>query len=88
MSPEVRNLMTGQALVLRALGLGISPHQKVKAHPPKEDCVCLACELANAVREGREALDYNPEAENADQVKHDALLVLVGLLEQNKFKPV
>jgi hypothetical protein len=88
MSPEVRNLMAGQALVLRALGLDLPAHKKPKPHPPKKDCVCLACELANAVREGREALDYNPEAENADQVKHDALLVLVGLLEQNKFKPV
>lgn len=82
-SPEVRNLMTGQALVLRALGLGISPHQKVKPHPPKEDCVCLACELANAVREGREAVESD-----SLQVKHDALFVLVTLLEQNKFKPV
>jgi hypothetical protein len=82
MSPEVRNLMAGQALVLRALGLDLPAHKKPKPHPPKKDCVCLACELANAVREGREAVESD-----SPQVKHDALFVLVTLLEQNKYKP-
>lgn len=86
-SPEVRNLLTGQAMILRALHLNAP--KKPKPHPPKEDCVCLACELANAVREGREALNLNPDDRGyKDLVEHDALLVLVGLLEQNKFKPV
>jgi hypothetical protein len=83
--PEVRNLLGGHAMILRALHLDTP--KKLKAHPPSEDCVCLSCELANAVREGREALECNPDAENYDQVQHDALLVLVCLLEQNKYKP-
>lgn len=81
MSREVRNLLTGHALILRALHLDTP--KKRKAHPPTEDCVCLNCELANAVREGREAVESD-----LPQVKHDALFVLVALLEQNKFKPV
>jgi hypothetical protein len=87
LAPEVRNLLTGHALILRALQL--DPTKKQKAHPPKEDCVCLSCELANAVREGREALNLDPDDRGyKGLVEHDALLVLVGLLEQNKFKPV
>jgi hypothetical protein len=80
-SPEVRNLLTGHALILRALHLD-APARKLKAHPPSEDCVCLNCELANAVREGREAITSGDAT-----IEHDALLVLVCLLEQNKFKP-
>lgn len=89
MSREVSNLLTGHALVvLRALQLD-KPPKKLKAHPPSEDCVCLNCELANAVKEGRAALSLPPDDRGyKDLVEHDALLTLVCLLEQNKFKPV